>query len=78
MTMEPISQIQKFWLVWRNDGSGPVRKHWDKQSAVLEAERLAERNPGAIFVVVKSVDARMTATPAARPVLLVREEEIPF
>ena len=48
---------QKFWVVWNPNGHSPVVKHWEKESADREAERLASVNPGNRFYVLKSVSA---------------------
>lgn len=49
--------IQDFWLVWRENGSGPTHKHDSEESARKEAERLARKEPDAIFCVMSLVAA---------------------
>lgn len=46
--------MYEFWLVWRNGGGAPTKKHTSQASARKEAERLARANPGAEFVVLRS------------------------
>lgn len=46
-----------FWLVWRQGGGAPTAMHETRESATMEAERLALRNPGQSFVVMESVEA---------------------
>lgn len=41
-----------FFLVWREGGSAPVRKHKTCDSAETEARRLAIENPGHKFFVM--------------------------
>ena len=53
---EPIKQ-SPFWLVWRRGGGAPTAMHETRESATMEAERLALRNPGQSFVVMESVEA---------------------
>jgi hypothetical protein len=47
--------MEKFWMVWRENGGGPTRQYPAEKSAEIEAERLARENPGANFVVLESV-----------------------
>jgi len=42
----------KFWLVWCPRGGTPTVRHFTRNSADAEAERLAEANPGKEFYVV--------------------------
>ena len=47
--------MEKFWMIWRDDGPAPVKQHVSLRSAEVEAERLAKANLGARFVVLESV-----------------------
>lgn len=49
-----------FWVVWRMDGGAPTYKHESRQSAELEAERLARNHRGSTFVVLESMCAKVT------------------
>lgn len=49
--------MDKFWMVWRENGDIPRYKHATEASAKQEAERLARNNPGVKFYVLVSVDA---------------------
>jgi hypothetical protein len=42
-------------MVWREDGSAPTKKHFDKASATREAERLARGYPSTSFFVLEGV-----------------------
>lgn len=45
----------KFWLVWSPFNLRlPVRTHDDEPTAVREAKRLSEQNPGLEFFVLRS------------------------
>jgi len=45
----------QYWLV---HGDGPTNyRHASRAEAVIEAERLARRHPGQIFVVLEAVEA---------------------
>lgn len=73
--MEPIT---KFWMVYRLNGGFPTFQHLTKNAAQQEAKRLAEQNPGNLFVVLASVDAIKAPVGPAESVKLRRatEEEI--
>lgn len=60
----------KFWLVWREAGSTPTRKHTTRGSAYNEAERLSKENPGVRYHVVQNeaaYEATVTATGWSEP-----------
>lgn len=49
-----------FFLVWSPSGSTPPTfKHQSRQSAVVEAERLARANRGQKFFVLATTDSRI-------------------
>jgi len=47
--------MEKFWMVWKENGNGPTRQHESLKSAEEEAERLSKLEPGKNFVVLESV-----------------------
>jgi len=49
--------MEKFWLVWNEQGSSPTLKHSTEKDAKGEAERLARSNPGQTFHVLTLVDS---------------------
>ena len=55
--------MEKFWMVWNVDGRVPTMKHASQQSARLEAERLAKRNPGQQFAVLEAIGVCETTKP---------------
>ena len=44
-----------FWMVWNPAGRMPAYRHPGRQSAQIEAERLAEANPGQSFYVLHAI-----------------------
>ena len=69
---------QKFWVVWNPNGNSPVVKHWEKESADREAERLASVNPGNRFYVLKSVSAVKSRAVEIERIKLEKSDNIPF
>lgn len=73
----------KFWMVWAPAGRAPTYKHHSKESAVLEAQRLAKLNPNSDFYVLKAVGGAVAESPAVKPIQMVAQREpldkdIPF
>ncbi len=70
----------KFWFVWNPNGRAPSYHHASRQSADEEAKRLAEKNPGHQFIVLKSVGGFEAPRPDVRPIDLDRYayDNIPF
>ena len=66
--------MEKFWMVWRENGNAPVAMHPSLKSAEEEAARLARLNPGKNFVVLESVKFCTIDD----PVHWYPTEEIPF
>ena len=48
-----------FWMIWNPCGHNPVVKHYDRDGAIIEAERLARKNQGETFVVLQAIAARV-------------------
>ncbi|PQA72185.1 hypothetical protein [Brucella oryzae] len=72
------SEYSKFWLVWRYGGASPTFKHFTKESAESEAGRLALKEPGAVFFVVKAVSGFQADIPTINTVKLIKGDDIPF
>ena len=53
------NECDGFWLVWREGGNPPTRKHEFQDMAEAEAERLARLNPGVRFYVLETKSARI-------------------
>ena len=47
-----MSFTPPFWIVWREDGGTPTKKHKTFSKARDEAQRLARAIPGAHFIVM--------------------------
>lgn len=43
-----------FYMVWNPNGRVPMKKHPNKRSAEIEADRLARQDLGQTFIVLKS------------------------
>lgn len=71
----------QFWMVWRENGSAPTCRHFTKQIALAEAERLAALNPGEVFFVLKATAGVVSQSPKVERVKLERlesDDDIPF
>lgn len=44
---------EKFWLVWRDNGGSPNRRHRSKEDALIEAGRLSKNHIGIKFYVLE-------------------------
>lgn len=64
-----------FYLVWREDGEAPARKHDSEERAQAEAMRLARMNPGVTFHVLP---VAMSVTSNDLQVERYCTDEIPF
>ena len=71
-------EFSRFWLVWRSGGSAPTFKHFSKEEAEKEAGRLALKEPGAVFFVVKAVSGFHADIPPINTVKLIKADDIPF
>lgn len=58
-----MSGWQPFWLVWCEDGGEPRAKHLTHEVALAEAKRLADRNPGHRFFVMRPVHFAIRQAP---------------
>ena len=66
--------MEKFWMVWKENGSSPARQHTSQKSATEEAGRLARLEPGKRFVVLES----MKFCTIDNPIHWYDTDEIPF
>lgn len=57
-----------FWMVMRDGGADPKRRHPTKEAADQEAERLAVQHPEIIFYVLEAVGAFRAPKPEAKAV----------
>lgn len=54
--------MTEFWLVWRDDGPTPSRKHRSEAEARAEAQRLASISHGSRFWILRTVDSCRAVT----------------
>lgn len=52
--------MDNFWLIWREDGGVPTRKHFSAEAARREAKRLAQKHPGKEFYVLRKTSLFIT------------------
>lgn len=62
--------MQKFYLVWDEQGSRPTYKHQSLDAAEREATRLAKQNHGHKFHVLESVSTLELPDPVIKTVHL--------
>ncbi|MEJ8308568.1 helix-turn-helix domain-containing protein [Agrobacterium larrymoorei] len=77
--------IAKFWMIYGVYQRSPNYMHKTKESALQEAQRLSQLNPGVMFVVLESVDAFMADAPKVQQIEIgapqkveLSEDDIPF
>ncbi|MEL6362376.1 MAG: hypothetical protein AAFR21_14965 [Pseudomonadota bacterium] len=73
----------KFWFVWNPQGNNPRHMHGSKESAEAEARRLAQKNRGQQFFVLRSVSGFTVELPPPPPIIEIYMDEyvydnIPF
>ncbi len=56
---------KKHWVIFNPKGYLPARRHKDIESAVTEAVRLAEKQPGDAFIVYSAVAVAFVELPKA-------------
>jgi hypothetical protein len=62
------------WYVWNRQAGPPTMSHASEDSAIREADRLAEANPGQTFLVLACIGYSIKEPPR----LFRRVDEIPF
>ena len=76
--MTPPGLLATFWLVWSPTGVLPPRmKHATYQAAEAEAQRLALRNPGQSFFVLR-MESRSVLPTVLTTHSEAHDSEIPF
>ena len=82
---DSTESISKFWMIYGVYQRSPNYMHKTKESALQEAQRLSQINPGVMFVVLESVDAFLAHTPKVQQVEIgapqkveLSEDDIPF
>lgn len=58
--------MERFWVIWREDGCLPTKKHRTKADAVKEAERLAKKHPDSAFHVLENTGTCKTVVAPVR------------
>lgn len=64
---------EKFWLVWRENGSAPSYRHLTHESAKKESERLARLERGVHFHVLENMGSTVSSDVRWSPA-----QDIPF
>ncbi len=64
-----MSDMDKFWMVYRDGSNHTSKKHATKEDAIAEAKRLAENNIGSKFYVFQPV----AVCEAEKPQVIVTE-----
>ena len=59
----PLTEDQKFWVVWNPEGGIPMKRHAYLHEAKKEAERLAGQHLSTDFYVLRVVGKARYATP---------------
>lgn len=54
-TTNLIDECQSFFTIWKDGSEMVQKKHITRGEAVIEAERLAEINPGKKFYIMRAV-----------------------
>lgn len=57
-----MSNEEGFYVVWQPKGGNPRVRHDCKHNATLEAERLAQANPGREFYVLEAISVSRIRT----------------
>ena len=74
----------RFWMVYGEGQGAPTYKHDSEEAASEEAQRLALRNPGCAFYVLKGVGRAMAAKPEVameklvKPTGVIADQQIPW
>ena len=66
--------MQQFYMVWCNGTAGIRMQHVTKNEATTEAERLARKEPGQEFYVLKAI----TMSKSLKPVETIQLESLPY
>lgn len=73
-----IKQVNRFWMVLNLAGEAPTYRHRSFDAARAEAERLAQKHPGQIFVVLEPVTAIVKRDIDVLPIGGRSQTDIPF
>ncbi|WP_306049282.1 hypothetical protein [Oceaniradius stylonematis] len=70
----------RFWMVWSPQGRMPTRRHYCRDDADREAQRLARLNPMQEFFVLKAMGGFACDEPSVRTIRLKTDPDfnIPF
>lgn len=60
-------EYQKFWMVWNPLGRSPTHRHESRQSAIIEAERLASLYDGDFHVLESLGSCRKVSVRWSKP-----------
>lgn len=76
----PKHNNDAFFMVWSPQGRAPTVTHDERESAMQEARRLSEANPGREFFVLRAVAGFSAPEPKAEriPLSAIKDAQIPF
>lgn len=66
--------METFWLVWEPQNGYTKNRHGYQPDAKIEAERLAERNPGKEYFVLQA----LTMSTVLKPVQTIELSDLPL
>lgn len=49
--------MEEFFYVWCENGNNPTHKHFTYKDACVEAERLARKESGKVFYILKAISS---------------------
>ena len=72
--------MARFWMVWSPQGRAPTHKHFSRETADAEANRLAKQHPGQEFFVLKAMAGVSARDPKIKTIRLNTDpdDKIPF
>lgn len=70
-----METVEKYWMVHNLNGHGPTKKHYNRDEAIEESKRLAEKELGQVFCVLECISAYCVERPKAEKLSIVQPVE---